>query len=176
MTKVAIITGVPNDYSRVNGVLDYVSEFLEDNHVSHEIIKVHTLPPADLITANFNSPAIKKSNQIVEGATGVIVLTPVYKASYSGILKTYLDLLPQKGFENKLVLPLVVGGSIGHLLTIEYAINPVLTALGASHILNGVYTVDKQVERVGEENRFIIQEGAKERLQKGIDSFVKLVN
>ncbi|WP_176471990.1 NAD(P)H-dependent oxidoreductase, partial [Shouchella clausii] len=63
-------------------------------------------------------------------------------------LKTYLDLLPQKSFENKILLPIVIGGSFGHLLAIEYALNPLLSALGANHIVNGVYTIDKQVERI----------------------------
>ncbi|MDQ0896682.1 NAD(P)H-dependent oxidoreductase [Paenibacillus sp. V4I7] len=61
------------------------------------------------------------------------------EASYTGVLKAFLDLLPQKGLECKVVLPLAVGGTISHLLAIDYALKPVLSALGARNILQGVY-------------------------------------
>lgn len=174
MAKVVVITGTPNDQSRLNGVLQYVTDILEEENLTVESIKVHSLPPEDLITARFNSEAILNANNFVEGAKGVVILTPVYKASFSGILKTYLDLLPQKVFEKKVLLPLVVGGSFGHLLTIEYALNPILSALGATYILNGVYTVDKQIERA-DDNKFFIHEEAKIRLKKGIDSLTTIL-
>lgn len=175
MAKVAIITGAPNDNSRLNGVLDYAVKILKEENISFEIIKVHSLPAEDLLTAKFDSVAIINANRIVENAAGVLVLTPVYKASYSGILKTYLDLLPQKSLENKIILPLVLGGSFGHLLAIEYALNPVLSALGANHIVNGVFTIDKQIERI-ENNQFSIQEEAQQRLKKGLNAFTKIIN
>lgn len=172
MSDIAIIVGAPNDKSRLNGILYYATDFLNQRKISYEIIKVHTLPPEDLITANFNSDKIKRVNEIVEHSSGVLVLTPVYKASYSGILKTYLDLLPQKGLENKAVLPLVIGGSYGHLLTIEYALNPILSALGATHIVNGVYIVDQQIERINDQT-FTLDEQAQQRLKKSLNSFIE---
>ncbi|KKI90337.1 FMN reductase [Bacillus sp. SA1-12] len=174
MAKVSIITGSPNDYSRLNGILNFAITALEKEKISFDIIKVHTLPAVDLITAKFDSDAIIHANKKVENSEGVIILTPVYKASYSGILKTYLDLLPQKGLENKIVLPLVLGGSFGHLLTIEYALNPILSTLGANHIVNGVYTIDHQIERV-DKNQFSLHEEALQRLNKGLDSFINTI-
>jgi FMN reductase len=174
MAKVAIITGAPNDQSRLNGLVHYAAKILSEENVSYEIIHVHSLPAEDLITAKFDSEEIKQANRIVEKSDGVIVLTPVYKASYSGILKTYLDLLPQKGLEHKVILSLVLGGSFGHLLAIEYALNPVLSALGASHIVNGVYTVDKQIERI-DHNAFSIQEEAQQRLKAALETFTKIL-
>jgi len=174
MADISIIVGAPNDKSRLNGILDYATSLLSRRNISYEIIKIHALPAKDLITANFNSNEIKKANKIVEHSLGVLVLTPVYKASYSGILKTYLDLLPQKGLENKAVLPLVIGGSFGHLLTIEYALNPVLSSLGATHIVKGVYIIDQHIERTNDQT-FFIQEETKQRLQKSLDIFIKSI-
>ncbi|WP_121612894.1 NADPH-dependent FMN reductase [Mesobacillus foraminis] len=172
MPKVAIITGAPNDQSRLNGILNYALTVFREEGVSSEVIKVHALPAEDLITANFDSLAINEANKMIKNSDGLVVLTPVYKASYSGILKTYLDLMPQKILEDKIILPLVIGGSFGHLLTIEYALNPVLSALGASHIVNGVFTIDHHIERKGQ-NQFTIQKEAQHRLKKGLDHFVK---
>lgn len=60
-----------------------------------------------------------------------------------------MDLLPLKALKGKVVLPLGLGGSNGHLLALQYALDPVLKELGAETILKGQFTVDKQIERLG---------------------------
>lgn len=90
MTKTVIINGVNARTSRVNAIQHYIQENLEEV----EAIEVFALPAEDLISANFASEAIREANAKVEQADIVVVLTPVYKAAYSGILKTYLDLIP----------------------------------------------------------------------------------
>ncbi|MNR44802.1 FMN reductase (NADPH) [compost metagenome] len=62
-------------------------------------------------------------------------------------MKTFLDLIPEKGLAGKILLPLFMGGSLAHLLTMDYALKPVLSVLGARHILGGVYAVDSQAVR-----------------------------
>jgi FMN reductase len=86
-----------------------------------------------------------------------------YKASYTGILKTYLDLHPQKALVGKRIVPIAIGGSLGHLLAIEYALKPVLSVLGATEILNTVYFLDRQIERL-EADGYRIDEEAAQRL------------
>ena len=49
-------------------------------------------------------------------ALAVVIATPVYKAAYSGILKAFLDLLPQDGLDGKLVLPTPAGLQLFELL------------------------------------------------------------
>lgn len=165
MTNVAIISGTPSEHSRLNGILSFALTFLKQKNVKVDLINVRDIPAEDLIYAKFDSKAIVEANQKVENADLVIILTPVYKASYTGVLKTYLDLLPQKGLVNKTVLPLVIGGTYGHLLVIDYALKPVLNSLGATNILNGVYVIDQQVERL-DNNEFSLDKEVEERLEK----------
>lgn len=160
MTKTVIINGANAHTSRVSAIQQYIIENLEDVTP----IEVFALPAHDLITANFASKAIKVVNAAVEQAEVVVVLTPIYKASYSGILKTYLDLIPQKGFENKHIIPIAVGGTSHHLLAIDYALKPVLSALGATSISQGVFILDKQIERT--EQGFAIEEEIKGRINQ----------
>ena len=61
------------------------------------MIQVTDLPAEDLVHAKFDSPAIQDALAIVDAADAVIVATPVYKAAYSGVLKLFLDLIPQEG-------------------------------------------------------------------------------
>ncbi|MCI2256305.1 NADPH-dependent FMN reductase [Domibacillus sp. PGB-M46] len=165
MTKAAIIYGGNSKQSRLKGILDKAASYFKKGGIDTETIFVHDLPAKDLILANFNSEPILKANKTVEEADIVVVLTPVYKAAYTGILKTYLDLLPQKGLEGKTVLPLVLGGSFGHLLAIDYALKPVLSALGATNILSGAYVLDTQVEKT-EDLKYVLASEISERLDR----------
>jgi FMN reductase len=74
-----------------------------------------------------------------------VFVTPVYKAAYSGLLKTFLDLLPQFGLRDKVVLPFAMGGTLAHVLSIDYALRPVLHSLDPLHITTGLFVLDKQV-------------------------------
>jgi FMN reductase len=108
------------------------------------------LPPGALLGALTADPAIAEALARVEAADTLILATPVYKAAYSGLLKTFLDLLPQDGLHGKTVLPVVTGGSLAHMLVIDYALRPVLAALGAGSVLPGIFAVDAQIAIAGE--------------------------
>jgi FMN reductase len=169
MSKVTIISGSPTEQTRLNGVLDYVVNYFETVGLSSEVIHIRNLPAEDLIRANFNSPEIVETQKQIEDSEIVVILTPVYKASFTGVLKTYLDLLPQNGLENKTIIPIAIGGTFGHLLMIDYALKPVLTALGAIHILKGVFIVDSQVKKL-ENNQYALEVDAAKRLEGSLNS------
>jgi FMN reductase len=170
MSKAVIINGGNSKESRLTGIQKRIESFFETESLPYDTIYVHDLPAEDLIKANFSSEAIIQANQIVKDADIVVVLTPVYKASFTGILKTYLDLLPQKILIGKSVLPIAIGGSLGHLLVIEYALKPVLSELGATEILKGVFVVDEQIKRL-DGNEFLIAEEAENRLNDELKHF-----
>ena len=104
----------------------------------------------------------------VAAADAVLISTPVYKASFAGGLKAVLDLLDEKALAGKVVLPIATGGSPAHLLALEYGLKPVLSALGARHILAGVYATDKQV-RVDEAGQPHIDDDVRQRLEDSVD-------
>ena len=148
MSHIVIISGSPTPGSRLNGLINYVeNKWVADGHkISH--IRVAELPAEALLHAKFGDEAIVKAVGVVAEADGVVIASPVYKASYTGVLKAFLDLLPQTGLRDKIALPLFIGGSLAHLLAIDYSLKPVLNALGARNILGGVYAVDQWVERL----------------------------
>lgn len=174
-SQIVIISGSPNATSRLNGIIDYVRNALEDHGYPTKTITVVTLPADDLIHSRFGSSAIVEANKLVEEAAAVIIASPVYKASYTGVLKTYIDLLPQKGLEGKLVLPLFIGGTLAHLLSIDYSLKPVLASMGARHFIRGVYATDNQVDRIQDgsnETKFELNEELSERLQASVDELI----
>lgn len=167
MAKAVIINGSNKKTSRLSGIHQFIESYLKEADVSTHSIYVHDLPATDLITANYASKEINQANELVARANIVFVLTPIFKASYTGILKTYLDLIPQKGLEHKVVVPIALGGSIGHLLAVEYALKPVLSVLGANEILNTVYLLDHQIKLL-DNGQFEIAEEAINRLHHGL--------
>lgn len=175
MTKAVIINGTNSRSSRVTAIHEKVENYLKAQGIAVHTNYVHELPAEDLIKANFASEAIVSENEQVEEADIIILLTPIYKASYTGILKTYLDLLPQKALLGKIILPIAVGGSIGHLLALEYALKPVLAVLGATTIAHSVYIVDKQIIRL-EDGSFAIEEEAINRLDVALKQFQQIVS
>ncbi|MBP2116749.1 FMN reductase [Cohnella lubricantis] len=131
--------------TRLNGIVEYVRSKVAEAGIKPSLIAVRDLPAEDLLHARFDSEAIQAANREVEQADAVIVATPVFKASFPGVLKAYIDLLPQKGFQNKVVLPIAIGGTIAHLLSIDFAMKPVLSTMGPRNLLAGVFVQDAQV-------------------------------
>jgi len=164
MADILTLAGSPSSSSRSTAILDYSRTILERHRLSTEAITIRDFQPEDLLFANFNSPDIQALFTKVAAARAVIVATPVYKAAYSGALKTLLDLLPQNALANKIVLPIATGGTNKHLLSIDYSLNPVLAALGARHILQGVYIVDNQVVSYHDSHSLKLEQDAEERL------------
>lgn len=146
MTNVVAIAGSPSHPSRTSAVLKYAESILESEGLKSDLLVVRDLPAEDLLFANFESPALNKAKALVEQASGVIIATPIYKASYTGILKAFLDLLPSGAFSGKVILPIATGGTLGHLLAIDYALKPVIATLGARYVLGGVYLLDSQIQ------------------------------
>ena len=65
-------------------------------------------------------------------------------------------------------MPIAVGGTYGHLLMIEYALKPVLSALGATHILKGLFVIDSQIKKLGN-NLYELDSEAKNRLESSLN-------
>lgn len=145
MALILTISASPSSRSKTALTRAYVDARLAE--LGHRVLSldVRDLPPAALLAADTRDPAIAAAVDLVEQADAVVVATPVYKASFSGLLKALLDLLPQRALADKVVLPLAVGGSLAHVLMLDYSLRPVLIALGADDILRGLFVQDSQV-------------------------------
>jgi FMN reductase len=145
MTSTLIVTGSPSGTSRTARLAALVGERLAKLDVESSLLDVRALPAEDLLYARADSPAISAAIERVAAAKGVVIATPVYKAAYSGVLKTFLDVLPQFGLKDKVVFPLATGGTVAHVLAIDYALRPVLSSLDPLHVVPGLFVLDKQI-------------------------------
>src|SRR6266581_331995 len=70
--------------------------------------------------------------------------TPIYRATYSGLLKVFFDLLPQDALARKVAIPIATGGGPSHLLAVDHGLRPLLASVGALVVATGVYGTDAQ--------------------------------
>ncbi|WP_320782143.1 NADPH-dependent FMN reductase [Streptomyces sp. CRN 30] len=170
MALVLSVSGSPSATSRTARLLRHLDDRLRLQ--GHEVVPldVRTLPAEALLGADFRHPAIVETAALFEQADGVVVGTPVYKAAYSGLLKSLLDLLPQYALTGKTVLPLATGGSTAHVLAIDYALRPVLSSMGAAHIVPGWFTLDRSIA-VQDDGSLAVAPEAAEALAEVTDRF-----
>ena len=149
MGQVVFISGSPAVPSRTDIVLKHVEALVKEKGVSTKNYSVTDFSPEDLVKGRWDSQDIVKFADVIKQADGLIIGSPVYKASYTGVLKSLLDLLPEGALKNKPVLPIMVGGSSRHLLAIDYSLNPLIAILKGQP-LQGLYFVDGEIDKSNE--------------------------
>lgn len=173
MLDIVMIAGSPSATSRSTAVLSFLNRQFSARGLRTATLAVRDLPAEDLVYGRYDSPAIHEASALIQQACVLVIATPVFKASYSGLLKSFLDLLPQSAFAGKTLLPIATAGSPLHMLAIDYALRPVLSTMGANHILQGVYIEDNQIQF--EQDRMIFATPIQERLDNAIHSLVNVV-
>jgi len=167
--SVLLIAGSPSAPSRSAVLLDAVAARLAQRDVRVGRIAIRELAAHALLLGEASHPALQHAAEQVRRADAIVIATPVYKAAYSGVLKLFLDLLPQSALRGKTVLPLATGGSPHHMLALDYALRPVLQSLAARHILPGVYATDGQVT-LQPEGAWQLQSELAQRLDDAVDT------
>ena len=170
MARILVLTGSPSQRSRTSALAVHVADELA--HDGHEVHVVHLrgLPAQALLSADTANPAIASAVRAVIAADAVVVATPIYKASYSGLLKVFLDLLPQAALHGKVVLPLATGGTVAHLLAIDYGLRPVLVSLGARHVTAGRFVLDTHIDHLSG-GPVVVDDASRECIARTVDGF-----
>jgi FMN reductase len=129
--RLSIVVGNPKKGSRTL----QVAECLAERVVA--ATGATSLPPIDLIdygSVLFDWPndELAHLNQSVRGSDLLIVASPTYKASYTGLLKAFLDRYPSNGLAGVTAIPVMTASSLDHSLAVEFTLRPLLVELGAS--------------------------------------------
>jgi FMN reductase len=138
--KVAVIAGNPKPNSRTLAAAEMLASAITGS--PPEIaIDVVTLGIGLL---GFGDPTVAASIEDTQSADLVIVASPTYKASFTGVLKCFLDQYPSNGLAGVVAIPLMLGAGPGHALTPELTLKPVLVELGATCPTRAVYLLDSE--------------------------------
>jgi FMN reductase len=94
---------------------------------------------------DWSDPELSRLNAEVAAADVAIFASPTYKASYTGLLKAFLDRYGNNGLAGVTAIGVMTGGWPGHLLAVEVHLRPVLVELGASVPSRGVYVTEPEL-------------------------------
>ena len=120
--------------------------------VAHELFLGDTYEVIDIVTlgGGLLSPVddvVESALERVFGSTTLIVASPTYKGTYTGLLKLFLDRLPGGSLGGTTAFPMMLGAGPWHALAPELTLRPVLVELGASCPVRGLYLTEDQVAK-----------------------------
>ncbi|MER5183115.1 FMN reductase [Streptomyces sp. NPDC002896] len=117
----------------------------QDHKVDVDVIELRALAVAianNLVTG-FPPPQLATTIETVTGADGLIAVTPVFSASYSGLFKSFFDLIDPDALTGKPVLIAATGGTARHSLVLEHALRPLFAYLRAVAVPTAVYAASE---------------------------------
>jgi FMN reductase len=135
------ISGSPAARSKSRTLLERALVTLAERGVTTSLIDLSALP-ADALLGRRRAAEVDNALGRVSQATIIVASTPVYRATYSGLLKTFFDLLPLNGLVGKTAIPIATGGSPAHQLVIDHGLRPLFASVGAVTTPTGVYGTD----------------------------------
>lgn len=94
---------------------------------------------ADNLVAGFPSARLREAVESVVGADGLIAVTPTFNGSYSGLFKSFVDVLEPESLAGKPVLIGATGGTERHSLVLDHALRPLFAYMRAIVVPTGVY-------------------------------------
>ena len=136
--NVAVVAGNPKPDSRTLDAATRVATRLGDGppRVVIDVVRLG----AGLL--GWGDQAVAEAVASLQSAGAVVVASPTYKATYTGILKVFLDQIPTGSLVGVVAFPLMLGGAWLHALAPEVFLRPVLVELGATCPAKGLYLLE----------------------------------
>lgn len=146
--KIAIVVGNPKPKSRTLKVAETLAEKLFGPSARDaELIDLADYRDEILLWPSAKMDAL---NARVAASDVVIFASPTYKATYTGLLKVFLDRYPANGLAGVTAIPLLTGADQLHALGPTVSLAPLLVELGAAVPGRGLYFVTGQMDRLDE--------------------------
>lgn len=102
-------------------------------------LRDHARDLADNLLTGFPAPSLRAAIDKVVTADGLIAVTPIFSASYSGLFKTFFDVLEPDSLAGMPVLTGATGGTERHSLALEHAVRPLFAYLRSIVVPTAVY-------------------------------------
>jgi FMN reductase len=133
---------------------DAASRQLRDMGVDAEVTVVELRDTAQDVVNNlmtgFPSPRLEAAIETVTGADALIAVTPIFTTSYSGLFKSFIDVLDPQSLTDMPVLIAATGGTERHSLALDYAMRPLFTYLHAVVTPTSVYAASSDWGSAGD--------------------------
>jgi FMN reductase len=149
VSAVLAVSGNPRVGSRTHRVGVSLATALAGGEPVSEL-EVITVADQLFTAPDQRSAELKEAVTTLQSADLAIIATPVYKASYTGLLKSFLDLYNAGDLAGVIAIPVVVSGSPAHAFVGEIHLRPLLTELGATVATPAFTIAEGQLDRLDE--------------------------
>jgi FMN reductase len=151
MTAVGVVVGNPKPQSRTLEVARSVaSAAATEAGLDASDALVIDLAELGPQLFDWSSTSVRAAVDAVAGCSLLVVASPTYKASYTGLLKAFLDWFDTTSLAGITTVPVMVGAGAAHALAVEVHLRPVLIEVGATLPTRGLYVLEADLPRVDE--------------------------
>ncbi|MDN5913693.1 MAG: NAD(P)H-dependent oxidoreductase [Pseudonocardia sp.] len=146
--QVALVVGNPKPESRTRRIAQGFVDALVAG-IPHETIVVDLAEYAGRVHS-WPDEELDGLNAAVAASQVVVFASPTYKATYTGLLKAFLDRYPSDGLAGVIAVPLLTGGGPRHAMGPTFTLAPLLAELGAVVPGRGLYFDMAEMDRMDE--------------------------
>lgn len=159
---VAVSSGLQRP-SKAAALAEHLMDLIADEiPCEQRLIELGQLAPqlAGAVWRSQLSDTVEQELEAVERADILVVATPVYRGSYTGLFKHFFDFIHQDALIDKPILLAATGGSERHALVIDHQLRPLFSFFQARTLPLGVYATDKDFVDYRIQNEALIQRAA----------------
>lgn len=157
---VVAIVGNPKARSRTSAVAERVAAKAAAAVAIPAAVEVVELAELGPELFDWTSINVRARVDQLSAARLVVIASPVYKATYTGLLKSFLDWFGQTGLAGVVAVPVMVGSGFGHALAVEVHLRPLLVEIGATVPTRGLFVAEQELDQLDETiDRWLEQAG-----------------
>jgi FMN reductase len=188
MTRIAVISAGLSVPSSTRLLADRLADATvraaasSGDRVEIDVVELRPLahPLADHLLTGFATGELADALETVRRADALVVVTPVFSASYSGLFKTFFDVLEPGALEGKPVLLGATAGTARHSLVLDHALRPLFSYLRATVVPTGVFAasedfgdrgLDERIDRAAGELVALLHGAPRRRTRTVEDEF-----
>jgi FMN reductase len=144
-TRIVSLIGNPRPQSRTHALARTLSRELTRVAADASTVEIDlaVLGPNVL---DATDPDVASAVEDIAAADVLVLASPTYSATYSGLLKAFLDRLPHLGLVGKTAVPVLLGGAPNHQLAVNVHFAPLLLELGATVPAGGLFVLESDVD------------------------------
>jgi len=174
MAKIIGVSGSITSPSRTRALVEtIVTKATQRLHASGDVVDIAQLIDVLGTTVSFNDfpAAIQAAHDKLRNAELIVIASPVYKASYTGLMKHFFDLLDPKALNGKVAILAATGGSDQHASILDYQLRTLASFFGLYTVPTAIYAKDSEFT-----NYKLTSEAIEQRIDVALEQAALLLN
>ncbi|MBA00950.1 MAG: FMN reductase (NADPH) [Chloroflexi bacterium] len=142
--SVTLVSGSPNVMSSSRRIGALILDKLSERKFETNIIDLSTLN-SEALLGRKDDADVSSALEKVDEARIIVITSPIYRATYTGLLKVFFDLMPQGGLTGKICVPVATGGGNMHQLAVDHGLRPLVASLEGLTVANAIFATSNDL-------------------------------